>query len=97
MLVQIRDYYRDNRDRGGPGEYQWVEEQNLENSSEAFSALCGFLTVLYAGFAVIVFLYANTIIQENAADAKDEMGYEREYSGSQKSTGKYISPESAMA
>ena len=74
VIFQIRDYYRDERERQS-GDMQWIEEQNVENSSKAFSGLCGFLTVIYASFAGLVFMYSKNIIEENAADAREELAY----------------------
>jgi hypothetical protein len=38
----------------------------------AFSIMCMFLTVLYAGFAALTFSFSHSIIEEHAADERDE-------------------------
>lgn len=45
----------------------------------AFSIMCMFLTVIYAGFAALTFAFSHSIIEENNADAREES-----YSSSQK-------------
>jgi hypothetical protein len=44
----------------------------MERSSMAFSIMCMFLTVLYAGFAALTFSFSHSIIEEHAADERDE-------------------------
>ena len=38
----------------------------------AFSIMCMFLTVLYAGFAALTFSFSHSIIEEHAADEREE-------------------------
>lgn len=38
----------------------------------AFSIMCMFLTVVYAGFAALTFAFSHSIIEENNADAREE-------------------------
>mmetsp|Transcript_59210 Transcript_59210/g.144744 ORF Transcript_59210/g.144744 Transcript_59210/m.144744 type:complete len:296 (-) Transcript_59210:6055-6942(-) len=67
---------RDNRESGGGGEENQAEEEayhywgrTRENrSSVAFSYLCLFLTLLYAGFAALTFVFANGVIDEYDTD-----------------------------
>ena len=44
----------------------------MERSSMAFSIMCMFLTVLYAGFAALTFSFSHSIIEEHAADEREE-------------------------
>lgn len=34
--------------------------------------MCMFLTVLYAGFSALVFIYTNALLDEDRADAREE-------------------------
>ena len=47
-------------------------EEGVERSSYAFSVMCAFLAVLYAGFAALVYAYSDEILAENRADARNE-------------------------
>jgi len=85
----VRDYYMDG-ERGRSEDNLWIEESNLENSSKAFSGLCAFLTVMYAGFSMIVFMFSSNIIQENAADMEEEL----KHGGEPSKTGNYVGPDS---
>lgn len=38
----------------------------------AFSIMCMFLTVLYAGFAALTFSYSHSIIEEHLAEEREE-------------------------
>jgi len=38
----------------------------------AFSIMCMFLTVLYAGFAALTFSFSHSIIEEHLADEREE-------------------------
>lgn len=66
---KVRDYTEgggeneDNQDNG---------EQNLSRSSTVFSILCMFLTILYAGFAALVFTYSADLLRENEEDERQE-------------------------
>ena len=44
----------------------------MERSSMAFSIMCMFLTVLYAGFAALTFSFSHSIIEEHEADEREE-------------------------
>ena len=37
-----------------------------------FSIMCMFLTVLYAGFAALTFAFSSSILEEHAADEREE-------------------------
>jgi len=67
---QIRDYQRE-RD-GGDKDEEWIQDSALSRSSLAFSIMCVFLTVLYAGFAALVFTFADDLLRENAIDSRRE-------------------------
>ena len=55
----------------------------VERSSMAFSIMCMFLTVLYAGFAALVFTFSNSVLEENQVDADDDAQHQQPhgYSG----------------
>ena len=38
----------------------------------AFSIMCMFLTVVYAGFAALAYAFSHSILEENSADAREE-------------------------
>eukprot|EP00549_Striatella_unipunctata_P016224 CAMPEP_0118675768 /NCGR_PEP_ID=MMETSP0800-20121206/1643_1 /TAXON_ID=210618 ORGANISM="Striatella unipunctata, Strain CCMP2910" /NCGR_SAMPLE_ID=MMETSP0800 /ASSEMBLY_ACC=CAM_ASM_000638 /LENGTH=195 /DNA_ID=CAMNT_0006571143 /DNA_START=78 /DNA_END=665 /DNA_ORIENTATION=- len=64
---EIRDYPREGEDR------REDEAQNaVSRSSMAFSILCMFLTVLYAGFAGTAFAFSHSILDENRQDGGDD-------------------------
>lgn len=67
---QIRDYQRDGE--GGGKDEEWIQDSALSRSSLAFSIMCVFLTVLYAGFAALVFTFADDLLRENAIDSRRE-------------------------
>lgn len=76
---QVRDWGDDNG--GGEGEKEggedrdWQREmrrENMSKSSTAFSILCMFLTILYAGFAASVFAYSEAWMEENQQDLRRE-------------------------
>jgi flagellar basal body-associated protein FliL len=65
---KVRDYsQQDEREQENSN-----GEQNLSKSSTAFSILCMFLTILYAGFAALVFTYSNDLLRENDEDERRE-------------------------
>mmetsp|Transcript_5842 Transcript_5842/g.14570 ORF Transcript_5842/g.14570 Transcript_5842/m.14570 type:complete len:272 (+) Transcript_5842:105-920(+) len=66
---QIRDNH-EGEDRGGGGANAVYGQR--ETRSTAFSIMCMVLTVLYAGFAALTLAYATNIIEEHAADERDE-------------------------
>jgi hypothetical protein len=66
---QIRDY-RENDDRGG--EEGGENRQPVDRSSTAFSILCMFLTVMYAGFAALTYAYSGSVIEEHAWDERED-------------------------
>lgn len=39
----------------------------------AFSILCMFLTVIYAGFAALTFAYSSSVMEEHAMDEREEL------------------------
>ena len=63
---KVRDY----NDQGGKEEDR--RDENLSKSSTAFSIMCMFLTILYAGFSALVFTYSNDLILENEEDERRE-------------------------
>jgi len=63
---QIRDYQKDGEAKENN------QDGTIDRSSLAFSIMCLFLTVLYAGFAAIVYFYHESIIEETLADAREE-------------------------
>lgn len=73
--LQIRDNPKGQRQDGEDGQ-QWNNYNALdtayERSSMAFSIMCMFLTVLYAGFAALTFSFSHSIIEEHAADEREE-------------------------
>lgn len=74
---QERDWNEDERGGGG-GEKEGGDRQremrqtNMSRSSTAFSILCMFLTILYAGFAALVFAYSDDLMEENRQDLRRE-------------------------
>eukprot|EP00592_Proboscia_alata_P008795 CAMPEP_0194361784 /NCGR_PEP_ID=MMETSP0174-20130528/9385_1 /TAXON_ID=216777 /ORGANISM="Proboscia alata, Strain PI-D3" /LENGTH=257 /DNA_ID=CAMNT_0039134185 /DNA_START=109 /DNA_END=882 /DNA_ORIENTATION=- len=66
---EIRDYrYNRNEDDAEEG----FSDTAIQRSSAAFSILCLFLTVMYAGFAALVFTFHDDIIRENLEDARED-------------------------
>mmetsp|Transcript_4922 Transcript_4922/g.7495 ORF Transcript_4922/g.7495 Transcript_4922/m.7495 type:complete len:259 (-) Transcript_4922:126-902(-) len=63
---KVRDYNEGDEKNEDNG------EQNLSRSSTAFSILCMFLTILYAGFAALVFTYSADLLKENEEDERQE-------------------------
>mmetsp|Transcript_52606 Transcript_52606/g.77976 ORF Transcript_52606/g.77976 Transcript_52606/m.77976 type:complete len:240 (-) Transcript_52606:134-853(-) len=66
----IRDYVGEGQ--GAEREQEQYQDYAVERSSTAFSIMCLFLTVLYAGSAGLVFTFHRSIIEENLADAREE-------------------------
>jgi len=64
---QIRDYQNGEGDRDRDR-----AENSVERSSLAFSIMCLFLTILYAIFAVLLWIYHEDILAEIEADAREE-------------------------
>lgn len=44
----------------------------MDRSSTAFSILCMFLTVMYAGFAALTYAYSSSVIEEHALDERED-------------------------
>lgn len=63
---------RDFREGEGGKEAEEMQEITLERSSLAFSIMCMFLTVLYAGFTGLVFTYSEDLLRENQEDSRRE-------------------------
>jgi len=63
---KVRDYSQ------GDNKEEEEQDANLSKSSTAFSIMCMFLTILYAGFAALVFTYSNDLIRENEEDERQE-------------------------
>mmetsp|Transcript_18963 Transcript_18963/g.31437 ORF Transcript_18963/g.31437 Transcript_18963/m.31437 type:complete len:262 (+) Transcript_18963:15-800(+) len=66
---EIRDYERDAED-GRDAEY--AQELAVGRSSMAFSIMCMFLTVLYAGFAATAYAFSHSVLEENEADEQQQ-------------------------
>jgi hypothetical protein len=47
----------------------------IQQSSQAFSIMCMFLTFLYIGFSALTFAYSDAICKENEMDIRDEQFY----------------------
>ena len=41
----------------------------IDDSSYAFSVLCIFFTVMYAGFALLIFYFSTALLEESVVDA----------------------------
>ncbi len=41
----------------------------IDDSSYAFSVLCIFFTVMYAGFALLIFYFSHALLEESVVDA----------------------------
>lgn len=70
----IRDYsYGEGQEeeRGEP-EMQWLNSYAIRKSSAAFSFLCLFQSLLYAGFSVVLYTHQNELMQEILDDARAE-------------------------
>ena len=70
--TQIRDYNGGEEAEGGK-EAEEMSQAALSRSSLAFSIMCMFLTVLYAGFAALVFAYSDDLLEENQNDIRAEV------------------------
>ncbi len=68
-LSQIRDY-REGDDRAG--EEGGDNREPVDRSSTAFSILCMFLTIMYAGFAALTYAYSGSVIEEHAWDERED-------------------------
>jgi len=67
---QIRDYQE--AEKGDEKEQQMMQNSTLSSSSLAFSIMCLFLSLLYSGFAALVFTFAENLLKENALDSRQE-------------------------
>ena len=64
FFFKIRDYKE-----GGAEEKEAVNEDTaVRRSSMAFSIMCMFLTVLYAGFAGLTFAFSKSLLEELLID-----------------------------
>lgn len=61
---EIRDYPREGEERARDNESS-AQNTALERSSVAFSIMCMFLTVLYAGFAAMTYAFSQSVLIEN--------------------------------
>ena len=69
FFFKIRDYKE-----GGAEEKEAVNEDTaVRRSSMAFSIMCMFLTVLYAGFAGLTFAFSKSLLEELLIDDREEM------------------------
>jgi hypothetical protein len=68
--LQIRDYQQAAE---GEGERK---DTAVRRSSMAFSIMCVVLTVLYAGFAALTFVYSKPVLAEMSTDYDGEMSPE---------------------
>lgn len=64
---KVRDYHE-----GEEAREEDNQDRALSRSSTAFSIMCMFLTILYAGFAALVFTYNSDLIRENEEDERRE-------------------------
>lgn len=64
FLPQIRDYKE--------GEPEQDKDTAVHRSSMAFSIMCVFLTVLYAGFAGLTFTFSKAVLGEMTADFHED-------------------------
>mmetsp|Transcript_25975 Transcript_25975/g.38383 ORF Transcript_25975/g.38383 Transcript_25975/m.38383 type:complete len:266 (+) Transcript_25975:120-917(+) len=67
---EIRDNIRE-EDNGEDGGNDYAQQRAVERSSMAFSIMCMFLTVLYAGFAATVYAFSHSVLKENQEDEED--------------------------
>lgn len=65
---EVRDFNMNGRQEDGQDE----AEDSVERSSMAFSVVCMFLTIIYAGFAALVFVLSDNLMEENSADERNE-------------------------
>jgi hypothetical protein len=65
-ISQIRDY------REGEDNKEARVDTAVRRSSMAFSIMCMFLTVLYAGFAGLTFAFSKSILEELLIDEREE-------------------------
>jgi len=63
---------RNNGQEGQRNREREMRRENMSRSSMAFSILCIFLTILYAGFAALVFVYSEAWMDENRQDLRRE-------------------------
>jgi len=72
---EIQDYaMEEDRNDGEDGEknaVDYAQQRAVERSSMAFSIMCMFLTVLYAGFAATVYAFSRSVLEENLEDDED--------------------------
>jgi hypothetical protein len=69
-FVKIRDY----KEGGADDKEAAVNEDTaVRRSSMAFSIMCMFLTVLYAGFAGLTFAFSKSVLEELLNDDREEM------------------------
>ena len=61
-----------------------------ERSSMAFSILCMFLTVLYLAFAATMYVFSNSVLEENELDEDGQRGQQHSYSTQPHTYGGYM-------
>jgi len=76
---EVRDF-REGEDRGN-GDGGSSSYARADRSSIAFSIMCVFLTLLYAGFAALTFSFAHNVIQEQEQDVLEEARMPRKNTG----------------
>lgn len=73
LLILLRKQIRDYRE----GEDRNREEQNAagvnNRSSMAFSIMCMFLTLMYAGFATLTFVLSSSVLKEMDKDERTDL------------------------
>lgn len=69
---QVHDYQREGEQGGNEKDEEYMQESALSRSSLAFAIMCMFLTIIYAGFAGLVFTYADDVLRENYIDSRQE-------------------------
>jgi len=55
----------------------------VDDSSYAFSVLCIFFTGMYAAFAILIFYFSNSLLEESVADARGDTSVIGERSSSE--------------
>jgi len=62
------DWGKENQER----EDDQDQENVVDKSSFAFSIMCVFFTIMYSGFALLIFWYSNELLEESIVDAREE-------------------------
>lgn len=65
---EVRDFYVNGNEQDGRED----AEESVERSSTAFSVVCMFLTIVYAGFSMLVYSFSDELMEENLADERND-------------------------